>query len=92
MPAVCFWRASDGLEVDFVIEAAGKLHGLEVKANATPLPRMADQLPAWRRLLGPQAGRCALVCDCEASHALGDEIVALPWREVGDFLGDTCGL
>ncbi len=91
VPAVYFWRASDGLEVDFVIEAAGKLHGLEVKANATPLPRMADQLLAWRRLLGPQAGRCALVCDCEARLALGDDIVAVPWREVGDFLGEACG-
>ncbi|MGH9361782.1 MAG: ATP-binding protein, partial [Thermoanaerobaculia bacterium] len=58
-PAVSFWRSSDGLEVDIVIEAGGKLHGIETKANATPHPDMAGPLLAWRKLLGREAGRTA---------------------------------
>ncbi|MBN1420192.1 MAG: ATP-binding protein [Planctomycetes bacterium] len=83
LPAASFWRSSDGLEVDIVIEAAGRLHGIEVKANATPLPSMAEPLLAWRRLLGAEAGSTILVCDCDARRALSPEVDAVPWRETG---------
>jgi predicted AAA+ superfamily ATPase len=84
-PALSFWRSSDGLEVDLVIETAGKLHGIEVKANATPVPQMAEPLLKWRRLLGQAAGRTALVCDAKERLPIAPRVEAVPWRQTGDL-------
>jgi hypothetical protein len=84
-PAVSWWRSSDGLEVDLVIEAQGRMHGLEIKANATPMPRMADALVAWRRLLGREAGRTAVACDCAERQPLVPDVEAIPWTAVSGF-------
>ena len=35
-PAILYWRTSTGEEVDFVIEAKGKLLGIEVKVTRNP--------------------------------------------------------
>jgi predicted AAA+ superfamily ATPase len=85
-PSITFWRSSDGREVDFVLEAAGKAHGIEVKANASPVPRMADFLIAWRKLLGDEAGKTVVVCDCAERQPLAPDVEAIPWREIGSFL------
>jgi hypothetical protein len=84
-PALSFWRSADGLEVDLVIETAGRLHGIEVKANATPMPDMAERLLKWRRLMGRAAGRTALVCDAKERLPLAPKVEAVPWRETGDL-------
>jgi hypothetical protein len=91
IPGLYFWRSSDGLEVDLVIEAAGKLHGIETKANSTPVPRMAEGLLKWRRLLGRQAGRGAVACDGAKRLPLGDGVEAVPWREIGIWIGEVLG-
>jgi len=83
IPPLSFWRASDGLEVDFVLELAGRLHGFECKANATPMPRMADSLVKWRSLLGEAVGSTWLVCDVAERRPVAPEVMAIPWREVG---------
>lgn len=80
---VSHWRSTAGLEIDFVLESGGFVHGIEVKANASPLPAMADSLAAWRKLLGRRAGRMFLACDTESSKPLGRDIEAVPWREIG---------
>lgn len=83
LPPVFFWRASDGLEVDFVIEAAGRLHAVECKASATPMPAMADGLQKWRRIVGDAAGHSVLACDVESRRPVAAGVEAVPWREVG---------
>ena len=35
-PQLYFWRTSTGVEVDLVVETAGKLIPIEVKSSATP--------------------------------------------------------
>ncbi|MBI4606980.1 MAG: ATP-binding protein [Planctomycetes bacterium] len=86
LPGIFFWRSSDGLEIDFVIEAAGRLHGIEVKASATPVPSMAEPILAWRRILGGSAGKTIVACDCAEARRLAPEVDAVPWREVATFL------
>lgn len=88
VPAVFFWRSSDGLEVDFVIETAGRLHAIEAKASATPVPAMADQLVAWRRVVGPTAGRTVIACDATERRSLTPDIEAIPWRSLDTFLSE----
>jgi len=92
LPAVHFWRSSDGMEVDFVIEAQGKLHGIEAKATQTAAPRLADGLLAWRKLVGNEAGRTAVACDVRERQPLAPGIEAIPWREIGGLAGEIIGL
>lgn len=60
-PRISFWRTSTGQEVDFLVEAGGRLHALEVKLTATPRPEMAAGLGALREALGPRLARGYLV-------------------------------
>jgi predicted AAA+ superfamily ATPase len=53
-PSITFFRSSDGLEVDFLLELQGRLHPIEVKRSATPRPEMADGIRRLRTLLGDQ--------------------------------------
>jgi len=66
-------------------EVGGKLHGIEVKANSTPVPAMAGTLLGWRKLLGGEVGRTAIACDCAKRLSLAPDVEAFPWREVGQF-------
>lgn len=85
-PWLYYWRSSDGLEVDCVIEARGGLQAIEVKSNATPMPRMGDELRKWRHTLGERAGRSVLICDCERKRSIGGGIEAIPWRRTSELL------
>jgi predicted AAA+ superfamily ATPase len=55
-PQVYFWRTSDGVEVDIVVEAGDKLRPIEVKLSATPRPAMANAILTFREGLGEKAG------------------------------------
>jgi hypothetical protein len=88
LPSLAFWRSSDGLEVDLVIELAGRIHGLEIKANATPRPSMAASLTRWKDIMGTQAGRLAVVCDCDERRPLAPGVEALPWRRLAEFCAE----
>ena len=76
---VYFWRSSNGHEVDLVIEYAGRLHAIEVKATATPTPQHAAGLVRWLALAGSGA-RAALACRIDAPTALVPGIRAVPWH------------
>jgi predicted AAA+ superfamily ATPase len=78
-PPLSFWRASDGREVDLIVEQGGRLYGLEVKATATPTPAHAEGLARWARDAGPST-RVALACRVEKPTALRPGIRAVPWH------------
>ena len=59
--------------------------GFEEKANATPVPAMAEPILAWRRILGPEVGSTIVACDCAERRPLAPDLEAVPWREVGAF-------
>lgn len=73
------WRASDGLEIDLVIEHGTELYGIEVKATASPTPRHADGLARWLSLAGPTA-RGVLACRVDHPLTLGRGVRAVPWH------------
>ena len=77
-PEIYYWK-SPGVEVDLVIERGGRLHGIEVKATATPLPRNAEALATWLKLAGPRASG-ALACQVEAPVPVTAGIRAIPWH------------
>ena len=76
---VLHWRATTGEEVDFVIEAGGRLLPIEVKA--TKRPRLADvaHLRTFRAEYG-RAARSGLLLHGGKSLAwLTPEVLAAPW-------------
>lgn len=78
-PPLSFWRASDGREVDLVIEYGGRVHAVEVKATATPVPAHAANLATFAALAGPGT-RAALACRVGAATALRPGVRAVPWH------------
>ncbi len=80
-PDVFFWRSSDGVEVDLLVEAGGRLHAVEIKQTATPTAVHADVLARWARTCGrvPEGDRL-LVCTCARETPLPNGVRALPWH------------
>ncbi len=78
-PPLSFWRASDGREVDLVIEYGGRVHAVEVKATETPVPGHAANLAAFAALAGP-ATRAVLACRVGSPAALRPGVRAVPWH------------
>jgi predicted AAA+ superfamily ATPase len=77
-----YWRTVNGEEVDFVIEAGGKLLPIEVKA--TTRPRLADT--AHLRSFGAEYGKKAraglLLHTGSMLEWLAPDVLAVPWWKV----------
>ena len=74
-----YFRTSDGLEVDFIVELGDRLIPIEVKWSENPDRRDARHL---RSFIAEHAARCErgyLVSRCPHVLALDDLITAIPW-------------
>ncbi|MFB3890536.1 MAG: ATP-binding protein [Phycisphaerae bacterium] len=81
-PKVYFWRTSTGAEVDFLVEAGGRLIPIEVKLSSTPRPAMASAIQAFRRDMGPKAAPGYVVHPGDVRLPLGQGVTALPFNEL----------
>ena len=79
---LAYWRTTIGEEVDFVIEAAGKLLPIEVKA--TSKPRLADctHLRTFRQEYGRKARAGLLLHTGRTVEWLTPDVLAVPWWRV----------
>lgn len=77
-----YWRTTLGEEVDFVIEAGGKLLPIEVKATARP--RLADctHLRTFRAEYGKKARAGLLLHTGSTLDWLAPDVLAAPWWRV----------
>jgi predicted AAA+ superfamily ATPase len=77
-----YWRTASGEEVDFVIEAGGKLLPIEVKAGARV--RLADgaHLRSFRKEYGKRARAGLLLHTGTAVEWLAPDVLAAPWWRV----------
>lgn len=73
-----FWRDRSGLEVDALIDIAGALYPVEVKAGATVTDEMFRGLRRWRALAGERAVSSYLVYGGRESQTRSD-VTVLPW-------------
>ena len=78
-PQLYFWRTATGIEVDLLITTQTGLLPLEIRSTATPTPRMAESLRAFRSDVSHLSDQAYLVHAGEHSLPLGDGIVALPF-------------
>lgn len=81
-PEVCYWRATTGEEVDFVIEAGRTL--LPIEVNTTARPRVADakHLRTFREEYGKRCRSGLVLHTGEALEWLAPGILAAPWWKV----------
>ena len=79
---LAYWRTTIGEEVDFVIEAGGKLLPIEVKS--TSQPRLADcaNLRTFRQEYGRKARAGLLLHTGSAIEWLTPDVLAAPWWRV----------
>jgi predicted AAA+ superfamily ATPase len=77
-----YWRTSIGEEVDFVIEAGGKLLPIEVKSTARPRIGDAAHLRTFHAEYGKKARAGLLLHTGDAIEWLAPDVLAAPWWRV----------
>jgi len=86
---VSFWRSHDGLEVDLIIQAGGKLLPVEVKQTATPTAGHCKPLERFKALTGGLSADTGwLVCRVSEQRALPHGNMAIPWHQFPYMLHD----
>lgn len=81
-PQLYFWRTASGVEVDFVVEQAGRLIPIEVKLSATPHPRMAAGIRSFQKDFPTQATGGYVVHPGEITLPLAPEVIAVPFSRL----------
>jgi uncharacterized protein len=76
---ICYWRTTNGEEVDFVVDTDGKLLPIEVKATRRPTVGDAKHLLRFQQEYGPQATAGLLLHGGEEMKWLAPRILAVPW-------------
>ena len=76
---IFYWRTSIGEEVDFVIEAGGRLLPIEVKATTRPRLADASHLRTFRAEYGHRARSGLLVHAGEMLDWIASDVLAVPW-------------
>jgi hypothetical protein len=77
-----YWRTAIGEEVDFVIEVAGRLLPIEVKATTRPRLSDAVHLRTFRTEYGKQARPGLLLHTGSMLEWLAPDVLAAPWWRV----------
>jgi predicted AAA+ superfamily ATPase len=86
-PDLYTWRSQDGLEVDLLVPANGRLLPIEIKLTASPTIRHVEALDRFRRLAGREAhDQALLVCRVPEPRPLARGVTALPWQEFPGWL------
>jgi predicted AAA+ superfamily ATPase len=79
---VAYWRTVSGAEVDFVIEAGGRLLPIEIKSAARPRLADAKNLRAFCEEYGRKARAGLLLHTGESLEWLAPNVLAAPWWRV----------
>lgn len=75
-----FWRDHRGVEIDCLVESAGRLLPIEIKAGTTIASDWWNGLQTWRRWAGDEAGPATLIHGGEAAVDGPHGIRILPWH------------
>jgi len=80
--SLLYWRTTVDEEIDFVIEAAGRLLPIEVKSTTRPRLGDARHLGAFHAEYGEKARAGLLLHAGQALEWLGPRVLAAPWWKV----------
>ena len=76
--SLSFFRSSDGIEVDLLIDDGEITHPFEIKATATPRWDNLQSLRKWMEL--SKAPKAYVLCMVTKPTPLSDRITAIPWQ------------
>ncbi len=79
---VFYWRTTTGDEVDFVVEAGGRLLPIEIKSTTRPRLRDVAHLRTFRSEYGEASRNGLLLHDGDKVEWLTQGILAVPWWRV----------
>jgi len=79
---ILYWRTTTGEEVDFVIETAGKLLPIEIKATARPRLADAAKLRSFRSEYGKQSRAGLLLHTGTQVEWITSDVLSAPWWAV----------
>jgi predicted AAA+ superfamily ATPase len=79
---VFYWRTTTGDEVDFVVEAGGRLLPIEIKSTTRPRLRDAAHLRTFRSEYGEASRNGLLLHDGDQVEWLSEGVLAAPWWRV----------
>jgi hypothetical protein len=77
-----FWRTASGIEVDLIIESAGKLIPVEVKLSATPRPGMGGAIRKFQQDFGDRAAPGYVIHPGDLRLPLAPGVMAIPFAEL----------
>ena len=75
---IFFYRDKDKREIDLIIEKDNTLYPIEIKKSARPGIEMAKHFPVLSKLADISVGQGCIICQCDKSSYLSDDVVALP--------------
>ena len=75
---IYFYRDKDKREIDLIIEKDNTLYPIEIKKSARPVIEMAKHFSVLSKLAGISVGQGCIICQCDKSSYLSDDVVALP--------------
>lgn len=75
---IYFYRDKDKREIDLIIEKDNTLYPIEIKKSARPGIEMAKHFPVLSKLAGISIGQGCIICQCDKSSYLSDDVVTLP--------------
>lgn len=78
-PPLWYWRESNGLEVDLLIENGTQLFPVEIKSSATWRKDHASTVQRFLNLSAPKNPQGLVVYDGDAIHGTKDAIPTAPW-------------
>jgi predicted AAA+ superfamily ATPase len=81
-PRLHYWRTSTGVEVDLIVETAGRRIPIEIRTSATPDAEMARNIVSLRQELYGQLEKGFVVHPGDEMGSLAPDAVALPFAEL----------
>lgn len=75
---IYFYRDKDKREIDLIIEKDNILYHIEIKKSARPGIEMAKHFSVLSKIAGLSVGQGCIICQCDKSLYLRDDVVALP--------------
>ncbi len=79
---ILYWRTAIGEEVDFVIESAGRVLPIEVKATSRPRLNDATHLQTFQSEYGKKSHAALLLHTGTTLQWLASDVLAAPWWKV----------
>ncbi|OGT67318.1 MAG: hypothetical protein A3J38_04505 [Gammaproteobacteria bacterium RIFCSPHIGHO2_12_FULL_45_9] len=81
---VRYWRDTAGPEIDFVLDIAQHYIPIEVKWNDQPDSHDARHIKKFMEE-HPQTAQAYIICQTPHRYKINDNILALPWQEIGSL-------